>query len=613
MKKNIIYLAVSILLIFSACQDFLDVRAVGAVDETTLSDEYGLNLALTGMYATFHDTEYFFATLSNYVYGDVMGGSANKGSTFNDQSDFTNLETYSFTTDNSYLNGKWVSVYNGVFRANNVLSLTEKIKDNLSDVTGESSDLYTESVGQARFFRGFWHFEGIKLFGAAIPYVGSEEFASSVNPLVSNVDESGNYIYIWDRVIDDLQYAYDNLPDTWSDDKGRINKWAAGALLAKVKLYQSSPYNGKNGTVNRWSEVKSLLETIIASGKDNNGTSYRLADTYTSLYIAGESDWTGESVLDIQMAISGTQSNTNAINGASHIGMSGALGTGGWGFYQPSNDLANSHIVDDDGLPFLDKSYQDLNPLTTLENAVPKTNLAVYTDPRLDVSVGRFHVPYWDWSIPTFTDGWIRDVGNGGLYLNKKNIPKKADKGNLSVSTVTGSSAKNFHLIRFADILLMYAEVLIETGDLSGAREYINQVRARAANSYVKAADPATMEETSSIYTLEDNVNNITQGDAAANYRIGLYPASQFATKEGALEALRFERKLELAMEGHRWYDLARWGIVHEELSNYIDYEQRYLPKFANSVYNINWVTLPIPHNQIITMEGILVQNENWK
>ncbi len=613
MKKNIIYLAVSILLMFSSCQDFLDVRAVGSVDEQTLSNKDGLDLALTGMYATFHDTHYFEAPLSNYAYGDVMGGSANKGSTFNDQSDFTNLETYNITTDNSYLNVKWGSVYNGVFRANNVLNLAEKIKDDLKEVTGESKDFYTEAVAQARFFRGFWHFEGIKLFGAAIPYVGSEEFASSVNPLVSNVDESGNYIYIWDKVIDDLQFAYDNLPDTWSVDKGRINKWAAGALLAKVKLYQSSPYNGKNGTVNRWSEDNSLLETIIESGKDNNGTKYKLADRYESLYIAGESDWTGESVLDIQMAIFGTQTNTNAINGSPHIGMSGALGVGGWGFYQPSNELVNSHIVEDDGLAYLDKSYQDVDPLTTLENAIPKTDLSVYTDPRLDISVGRFNVPYWDWSIPTSTDGWIRDVGNGGLYLNKKNIPRKADKGNLSVSTSAASSAKNFHLIRYADVLLMYAEALIETGDLLGARDYINQVRARAANSYVKAVDPVTMEETTSIYILDDKVNNTTQSNAAANYRIGLYPESQFATKESALEALRFERKLELALEGHRWYDLARWGIVYEELTNYILYEQQYLPKFANSVYNRNWVTLPIPYNQIITMEGVLVQNENWK
>lgn len=88
----------------------------------------------------------------------------------------------------------------------------------------------------------------MKLFGAAIPYVGSEEFASDVNPKVSNVDESGNYIYIWDKVAEDLQFAYDNLPDIWASDKGRVNKWAAAAFLAKLRLYQSSPYNGTNGS-----------------------------------------------------------------------------------------------------------------------------------------------------------------------------------------------------------------------------------------------------------------------------------------------------------------------------------------------------------------------------
>lgn len=613
MKKIFIYSAILATFTMTACEDFLNVRAVGAVDETVLLNKDGIDKTITGMYATLHNTSYFEATLTNYAYGDVMGGSANKGSTFTDQSPFTNLETYGITTDNSYLNVKWQSVYNGVFRANAVLSIAEKIKDDLSAISGESKDYYTEAVTQARFFRGFWHFEGIKLFGAAIPYVGSEEYASSVNPLVSNVDESGNYIYIWDKVIEDFQYAYDNLPNTWTTDKGRANKWAAAAFLAKVKMYQSSPYNGTNNTVNRWAEVKSLLEDVIASGVDNNGTKYGLAGIYENLYTAGESDWTGESVFDIQMAISGTQSNTNSVNGTSHIGMVGALGTGGWGFYQPSNDLVNSYIVNDDGLPYLDKSYQAQPPLTTATGGIPSTDLAVYTDPRVDISTGRFNVPYWDWAIPTATDGWIRDINNGGLYLNKKNIPKKVDKGSLSVSTVTGSTAKNYHMIRYADVLLWYAEALIETGDPQGAREYVNRVRARAANSYVKAADPSTMEETTSTYVLEDKVNSTTGVNAAANYRVGLYPASQFATKEGALAALRFERKLELAMEGHRWYDLARWGIIYDELTNYINYEQKYLTKYSNSVYNAKWVTLPIPNDQIITMEGILVQNENWK
>ena len=558
--------------------------------------------------------EYFAAPLTNYAYGDVLGGSANKGSTFTDQSDFTNLETYAITTDNGYLNTKWKVVYEGVYRANNVINMIDKIKDELSSVKGVSKDFYTEAIAQARFFCGFWHFEGMKLFGAAIPYVGSEEFASDVNPKVSNVDESGNYIYIWDKIAEDFQYAYDNLPDTWPAEMGRVNKWAAAAFLAKTRMYQSSVYNGKNGNSNHWAEVKTILEEVMANGKDNNGTKYRLADTYEELYTAGVSDWTGESVFDIQMAISGTQTNTNAPNGAPHIGFGGALGTGGWGFYQPSYDLVNSHIVDANGLPKMDGSYQKDVPLTTIdENTIPHTDLTVYTDPRLDVSTGRFNTPFLDWSIPTTIDGWIREITNGGPYLNKKNQPKKADQGSLSVPTETSSSAKNFHLARYADILLWYAEALIETGNPQGAREYVNQVRARAANGYVKAADPTTMLETTSPYVLDDKINGKQDTNAAANYRIGLYPESQFATKEKATQALRWERKIEMAMEGHRWYDLVRWGIAAEELNNYIKYESQYLGKYQNKYYNPNWTTLPIPINEIRLMNGLLVQNENWK
>lgn len=618
MKKLFIYAAIATASIgtMTSCSDFLDVKVVGNVDEDQLLNQEGIGYAVTGMYATLNDytdDDYFGASLSNYYYGDVLGGSANKGSTFTDQSDFTNLETYAITTDNGYVNRKWKSVYNGVRVANNLLNMAEKTKEELSALSGEAKDRYTETVAQARFFRAFWHFEGIKLFGAAIPYIGSEEFASGVNPMVSNVDESGNYIYIWDKVAEDFQFAYDNLPDIWASDRGRVNKWAAGAFLAKIRLYQSSPYNGTNGTSDHWAEVRMVLENVIANGKDNAGTKFRLADTYEQLYTAGESDWTGESVFDIQMTISGSQTHSNAINGTVHTAPPGGMGTSGWGFYQPSYELVNSYIVDDKGLPYLDGSYQEMPVLTTLTDNIPHTDLEVYTDPRLDISTGRFNIPYWDWAVPAILDGWVRDIANGGPYLNKKSQPKKADKGSLSVATETSSTAKNFHLVRYADVLLWYAEVLIHDGEYAKAGEYINEVRARAANSYVRAVDPSTMESTASPYVLDDKVNGKTGTNAAANYRMGLYPPTQFASKDGALAALRFERKLELAMEGHRWYDLARWGIIYDELSDYIAYEKKYLGKFTNSVYNAKWVTLPIPNDQIITMEGVLVQNENWK
>lgn len=614
MKKLFIYSAMTALFAMGSCADFLQVDPVGKKSEMDFQNQEGIVQLTTGMYAKLHCTNYFEGTLSNYAYGDVMGGSANKGSDSKDQPDFTSLETYRFATDNGYLNVKWKACYNGIFFSNNLINVAGKIQEELSAAKGESKDFYTETVAQARFMRGFWHFELVKLFGAAVPYVDDAALAENVNPQISNVDESGNYIYIWDKIIEDLQFAYDNLPDTWAVDKGRVNKWAAAALMAKVKMYQSSPYNGKNATQNRWTEVKSLLEDIMANGKDNNGTKYRLAETYEQLYTAGESDWTGESVFDIQMAISGTQTNTNSINGAPHIGFSGALGTGGWGFYQPSNDLVNSHIVNSDGLPKLDEAYKNDPALTTMDaNKVPHTDLTVYTDPRLEYSTGRFNTPFLDWTVPTITDGWVREVPNGGLYLNKKNIPKKADKGSTSVTTETTSTAKNFHLIRYADVLLWYAEALIETNNPQEAGKYINQIRKRAANAYVKSVDPATMVENTSSYVLDDKVNGKQEVNAAANYRIGLYPDSQFSTKEKATQALRFERKLEMALEGHRWYDLARWGIIGQELNNYVKYEANFLSKYQGTSYNSNWVTLPIPLNEIQKMDGVLVQNENWK
>lgn len=621
MKKLFIYSALIAAALggMTSCSDFLSVDPVGKTSEPDYLNKGGIDQIITGVYSKLHDytnSDYWGASLSNWYYGDVMGGSANKGSNFTDQPDFTSLETYTFAADNSYIQAKWKSCYNGVFTANNLINMANKAEEvvKLSGMAGESKDYLTETIAQARFFRGFWHFEAVKTFGAAVPYVSDADVAANVNPQVSNVDESGNYIYIWDKVIEDLQYAYDNLPDTWSTDLGRINKWIAGSLLAKVKMYQSSPYNGTNGTQNRWAEVKSLLDEIMSNGKDNKGTRYCLAQTYDDLYTAGISDWTGESVFDIQMAISGTQTNTNAINGAPHVGFQGALGTGGWGFYQPSYDLVNSHIVDANGLPKMDGSYQNDPVLTSIdESSVPHTDLTVYTDPRLDVTTGRFNTPYLDWSVPTTISGWIRELSNGGPYLHKKGIPRKADKGSLSVSTQSASTAKNFHLIRYADMLLWYAEALIETGNPQEAGKYINQVRARAAHNYLKAADPATMAETTSTFVLDDKVNGTQGANAAANYRIGLYPDSQFSTKEKATQALRWERKIEMALEGHRWYDLVRWGTAADELNKYIAFESKYLGKYQNKYYNPKWVTLPIPQKEIQLMNGILVQNENWK
>ena len=130
----------------------------------------------------------------------------------------------------------------------------------------------------------------------------------------------------------------------------------------------------------------------------------------------------------------------------------------------------------------------------------------------------------------------------------------KADIGSL---TNAGSNhrqtAKNYNIIRYADVLLMAAEAEVEVGSLEKAREYVNIVRARAA-------DPVSF--------VTDSL-----GNPAANYEAKPY-LLPFPDKETARKAVRFERRLELAMEGHRFYDLVRWSIADQVLTNYVNVEK---------------------------------------
>ncbi|MDO4185384.1 MAG: RagB/SusD family nutrient uptake outer membrane protein, partial [Bacteroidales bacterium] len=622
MKKGLLYsaMALAATMTMSSCgDDFLLLEPVGVVTESTLMDAKGVDYVLTKAYANLYapGRDYFSCPLVNYTYGDCFGGDANKGSEFADQSDFTEIETYSFNSANGYIRSKWRYVYDGVKYANDA----ERIANMTAEAGKISESELTLVKAQTAFLRGLFHFEAIKMFGAAVPYVSYEASISATDPKVSNVDESGNYIYIWDNVIADFDYAMNNLPETWnSANQGRVNKWAAAAYKAKVLIYQASPYTGAEngaGKTANWSAAKSLLESIINNGVDSKGQKFKLADTYGELWTAGQSDWTGESVFDIQATIVGSSNNNpSALLGGSHISMAGAIG-GGWGFFQPSVYLTSSMKVDENGLPVTDlgdtmskpekvpdldkdgkEQYDDEGNLKMKE--LINTQLSVFVDPRLDVAVGRFGVPFMDWGTPTTVDGWVRSTSNGGYFLNKKYLPSKADKANgLSNNNSTGSSAKNHHLIRFADILLFYAECCIETGDNATALEYINKVRARAANGYVKA-DATTA---GGPYVLEDLVNGKTLEGAAGNYRIGLWPAGT-----DARTALIAERHMELALEGHRWFDLARWGIAQSEVSNFISYESDFLTKYSGKTYNAKWVMFPIPNDEIVTMQGLLVQ-----
>ena len=131
----------------------------------------------------------------------------------------------------------------------------------------------------------------------------------------------------------------------------------------------------------------------------------------------------------------------------------------------------------------------------------------------------------------------------GGPYSPKKNTYYKADIGSFGWYRWLGLCKQCFKTILqcvFADVLLLAAEAEIEVGSLLVAQQYINRVRARAANA----------------------AGFVMNGAApAATYVVNQY-TTPFAGKDDARKAVRFERKIELGMEGHRFFDLVRWGIA---------------------------------------------------
>jgi len=264
------------------------------------------------------------------------------------------------------------------------------------------------------------------------------------------------------------------------------------------------------------------------------------------------------------------------------------IGPGGCcGFFQPSQYLVNHFKTDAiTGLPNLDH-FNDWNVKydSALTSTDAFTPYAGTLDPRLDWTVGRRGIPYLDWGDHPGAS-WIRDQNFGGPYSPKKTVYYRSQEGKFTDATFWGNvtTAININLIRYADILLWAAEVEIETGNLEVAKDYINQVRRRAANpeGWVKRPD----------------------GSPAANYKIGEYP-SAWTDKEFARKALRYERTLELAMEGHRFFDLVRWGIADTEINAYLQ-KEKVLKPYLNTVnfkQNCNEY-FPIPQIQLDLSAG---------
>jgi hypothetical protein len=576
MKKNQTLLIIILVLfgILSACnEDFLNVKPKGSLDQGVLATEDGITTLLIGAYSLLDGVSSQFgweAASSNWVYGDIRGMVGNKGTDSGDQPDINPLQSFSETATNPYLNVKWRSVYEAVSRCNSAILVTNQALSEGS-IDQAKADLF---IKQARALRGWYHFEAWRMW-EKIPYVDETTDQSTL----TNTED------VRDKILADLQQGA-TLPNNMGQ-VGRFNGTVSKVLLAKATMQMKKDYAAALPILN---DAK--------SGTKPNGEAIGLAPTYGEVFDIVNRNGI-EAVYTVQYSVN---DGSGAWNGGwgevlNFPYKSGGSPGGCCGFFQATQEFVNSFRTSG-GLPLLDNTYNS-QPVVSDQGLTPSDPFVEDTgplDPRLDWTVGRRGIPYWDWGPHTGSD-WIRDQTYAGPYSPKKQVYKKSQEGQYTEvgNWTSGWTANGYRMIRYADLLLMLAECQIETNDLPGARTNINLVRARAANAagWVKEADGVTN---------------------AANYVINEYPSSgyPFDTQANARIALRMERKLELGMEGHRYFDLNRWGITVTELNRVLTYE-RTMPwgnaMYGNATVGAEDVTFPIPQRQIDLSQGRLVQN----
>jgi hypothetical protein len=581
--KLFILAAVLGIYIFSCSKNYLDKRPLGQVDETALANKKGVEGLLIGAYSLLDgiggNKSSWFSGASNWIYGSISGSEAYTGSEDGDppRAPILAVEKFNPTSANEAIDSKWGTLYDGVQRANDVLRIMAKAKD-------ITADDQKRIAAEARFLRAHYHFEAKKIWNK-VPYIDETITYGNGNYHVSNEKD------IWPDIENDLMYAVDNLAATpYSGAVGRATKYTAMALLAKAYMFQK-----------KLTEAKPLLEAIISSGK------YELVNYHVNFN--PETKNSKESVFSVQMSVNdGASAATGYAYNNGNFGdvlnfpngfLFGLQPGLCCGFFMPSQYLVNHFKTDPvTGLPDLDTyNAVDVKNDEGIESTDPFIPYTGTLDPRLDWTIGRRGIPYLDWGKhPGKT--WIRRQELNGPYTPKKNSYYKSQESHLTDATFwsNGTTANNVNLIRYADVLLWAAEVEVEIGSLNKAEDYVNMIRNRAADpngwvhTYVDPNDPSK------------GFTNIP----AANYFIKAYPAGYFTTRgqDYARKAVRYERMLELGMEGHRFFDLVRWEIADTEINTYLQKE-----KLKRTYLNIAFTKnkneyFPIPQTQIDLSAG---------
>ncbi len=519
-SQNKIIKVLTFLFLATGCNDFLEVDP----QNKYLSNNFYVSedQVFKGLIAAYDPMQYTFVDgrwSSTVMLGEIWSDNANAGgdnSNF-DQPGWQEIDDLNATTLTGEAISFWKKNYFGINKANQVLNNVK--------ITSEAIDHYK---AEAKFLRAFYHFELFRFFGP-IPVITSQPVPDDKSATRNTLTE------VFTQITSDLEAAIPLLPASYSADfTGRITKGAAEALLGKAYLY--------------WADLKNDDQALFALAALHlkeviNSNNYSLLDDYNDLFAFGAANRV-ESVFEIQYS-SEVPADFNTpfefINGNMMVQMCGIRGLcsnhpdyiEGWGFLLPTSNLYNSFLSDD--------NYR------RDATVIPQTELVL----------GGCAIKSAAQNPVDFQGYWQQKYANYKGY-------SATNGGEINVL-----KDANQPYIRYADVLLMYAEALVRGGgSQSEAIAAIDLVRERAKGP-------------------GNNIGNFrTTSDLMADEGLTL------------LEVIWYERRAEFAGEGDRWFDLVRSGRADASLFALTD--------LRNANFDANDLYLPIPQKEVdLTSNGL--------
>lgn len=550
MRQLLIILALFTSITFTGCEDFLteDVRGQENLDTYFQSEEEAESF-INGCYNALTFNGWWQVNtvwlLSEMCSDDAWMGNTSQGS------DYTSLAHYQgHGQSNGLISNFWQYRYKGILRCNIAI-------ERIGGASFANEAKRNRMIAEARFLRGFYYFELVKNFGG-VPLITGFLLPEEVQGITRSSAED-----IYKFIEDDFKAAAEVLPqrsEYGATDMGRATRGAALGFLGKVYLYQE-----------KWADAKEVLKTVI----DEN--QYKLMDNFGDVWSVDHNN-NEESMFEIQFKYDGTY----ALGGSLTVVTGARSGPGdGWAWCQPTSDLENAYLAAGDT-----ERLRWTIIKTGCTEIAGEDNFQTFIDNSKKMASYESYIQKYGWDENCYI---VEPKDHKSARIIRKYfvpVDKRPEVYNIDKIPL------DHRLLRYADVLLMYAEACNESGADTEAQNALNLVRNRVG------------------------LDNVT------------------ATGNNLRKAIRTERRLELAFEQNRLYDIRRWNDdngkkvisnlmgpngsfvlynTNEATADIYEWENQVEASDKGTSFNESRdLVFPIPLYEITMSNGSITQNPGW-